>query len=90
MPAMNYFDSNRTKTVIFNLSSTVYTRHLVGVPFTSFRNFELILNYLFLNIDSTEQFLRKNILKKVGVHSFIISSANKMAERSLSNIISNT
>jgi hypothetical protein len=49
MPAMNYFDSNRTKTVIFNLSSTVYTRHLVGVPFTSFRNFELILNYLFKN-----------------------------------------
>ena len=32
--------------------------------------------------DSIEKFLRKNILKKVGVHSFIISSANKMAERS--------
>ena len=29
-----------------------------------------------------EQFLRKNILNKVGVHSFIISSANKMAEQS--------
>jgi hypothetical protein len=30
-----------------------------------------------------EQFLRKNIfIKKVGDHSFIISSANKMAERS--------
>ena len=39
MPAMNYFDSNRTKTV----------RHLVAVPFTSFGNFELILNYLFKN-----------------------------------------
>ena len=37
---------------------------------------------VFSNIDSIEQFLRKNIKKKVGVHSFIISSANKMAERS--------
>jgi hypothetical protein len=36
MPAMNYFDSNRTNTVIFNHSWTVYTRHLVAVPFTSF------------------------------------------------------
>jgi hypothetical protein len=30
MPAMNYFDSNRTNTVIFNHSWTVYTRHLVA------------------------------------------------------------
>jgi hypothetical protein len=49
MPAMNYFDSNRTNTVIFNHSRTVYTRHLVAVPFTSFGNYELILNYLYLN-----------------------------------------
>jgi hypothetical protein len=35
MPAMNYFDSNRTNTVIFNHSWTVYTRHLVAVPFIS-------------------------------------------------------
>jgi hypothetical protein len=44
--AMNYFDSNRTNTVIFNFSWTAYTRHLVAVPFTSFGNFEMILNYL--------------------------------------------
>ena len=38
---------------------------------------------IFSNIDSIEQFLHKNIKKKkVGDHSFIISSANKMAERS--------
>jgi hypothetical protein len=46
---MNYFDSNRTNTVIFNHSWTVCTQHLVAVPFTSFGNFELILNYLYLN-----------------------------------------
>jgi hypothetical protein len=34
MPAMNYFDSNRTNTVFFNLSWIVYTRHLVAVPFS--------------------------------------------------------
>jgi hypothetical protein len=43
---MNYFDSNRTNTVIVNHSWTVYTRHLVAVPLTSLVNFELILNYL--------------------------------------------
>jgi hypothetical protein len=45
-PAMNYFDSNKTNTVIFNHSWTVYTQHLVAVPFTSFRNFELILSII--------------------------------------------
>jgi hypothetical protein len=30
MPAMNYFDSNRTNTAIFNHSWTVYTQHLVA------------------------------------------------------------
>jgi hypothetical protein len=55
MPAMNYFDSNRTNMVIFNFSWTVCTRHLVAVPFTPFGNFELILNYLFLNDDDILQ-----------------------------------
>ena len=44
-----YLRNNRTNTVIFNLSRTVCTLHLVAVPFTSFGNFELVLNYLFLN-----------------------------------------
>jgi hypothetical protein len=35
--------------LIFNHSWTVYTWHLVAVPFTSFGNVELILNYLYLN-----------------------------------------
>ena len=39
MPAMNYVDSNRTNTVISNISWTVYTRHLVAVPFTAFGKF---------------------------------------------------
>jgi hypothetical protein len=44
MPAMNYFDSNRTNTVIFNHSWTVCTRHLVAVPFTSFGNLNWFWN----------------------------------------------